>query len=170
MSTASDRLRHRLRRIDRKPDDRIPDVAYTDKQEALDVAAQIRGFDKWGEVYSYYIGQTSGTQRSKDAAERNERRESADSLIPSTISLACGAIFFSGWLCLYFFYHVFDRLNRSEVERFQLMTSVKEAELRALKLIARCAVVPRKTWETLAASFEESRRLREHLRSFVGVH
>jgi len=37
------------------------------------------------------------------------------------------------WLCLYFFYHLFDRLNRSEIERFQLMTSVKEAELRALK-------------------------------------
>jgi hypothetical protein len=45
----------------------------------------------------------------------------------------CGTVFFAGWLCLYFFYHVFDRLNRSEVERFQLMTSVKEAELRALK-------------------------------------
>ena len=44
-----------------------------------------------------------------------------------------GAILFFGWLCLYFFYHVFDRLNRSEIERFQLMTSVKEAELRALK-------------------------------------
>jgi signal transduction histidine kinase len=40
---------------------------------------------------------------------------------------------FCAWLCLYFLYHVFDRLNRSEVERFQLMTSVKEAELRALK-------------------------------------
>jgi hypothetical protein len=37
------------------------------------------------------------------------------------------------WLCLYYFYHLFDRLNRSEIERFQLMTSVKEAELRALK-------------------------------------
>jgi Histidine kinase len=44
-----------------------------------------------------------------------------------------GAMFFSGWLCLYFFYNVFERLNRSEIERFQLMTSVKEAELRALK-------------------------------------
>jgi signal transduction histidine kinase len=42
-------------------------------------------------------------------------------------------ILFSGWLCLYFFYHLFDRLNRSEIERFQLMSSVKEAELRALK-------------------------------------
>ena len=44
-----------------------------------------------------------------------------------------GAMFFSAWLCLYFFYNVFERLNRSEIERFQLMTSVKEAELRALK-------------------------------------
>jgi signal transduction histidine kinase len=44
-----------------------------------------------------------------------------------------GTFLFSAWLCLYFFYHLFDRLNRSEIERFQLMTSVKEAELRALK-------------------------------------
>ncbi len=44
-----------------------------------------------------------------------------------------GAMFFSAWLCLYFFYNVFERLNRSEIERLQLMTSVKEAELRALK-------------------------------------
>ena len=44
-----------------------------------------------------------------------------------------GTILLSGWLCLYFFYHLFDRLNRSEIERFQLMSSVKEAELRALK-------------------------------------
>jgi sensor histidine kinase YesM len=43
-----------------------------------------------------------------------------------------GILFFA-WLCLYFFYHVFDRLNRSEIERFQLLTVVKEAELRALK-------------------------------------
>jgi sensor histidine kinase YesM len=43
------------------------------------------------------------------------------------------SIVYFGWVCLYFFYHLFDRLNRSEIERFQLMTSVKEAELRALK-------------------------------------
>jgi signal transduction histidine kinase len=43
------------------------------------------------------------------------------------------SILFFAWLCLYFFYHVFDRLNRSEIERFQLLTVVKEAELRALK-------------------------------------
>ena len=43
------------------------------------------------------------------------------------------SILYFAWLCLYYFYHVFDRLNRSEIDRFQLMTSVKEAELRALK-------------------------------------
>jgi hypothetical protein len=43
------------------------------------------------------------------------------------------SILFFAWLSLYFFYHVFDRLNRSEIERFQLLTFVKEAELRALK-------------------------------------
>jgi hypothetical protein len=59
---------------------------------------------------------------------------SKHSLILIAVCDECfGAIFFSGWLCLYYFYHVFDRLNRSEIERFQLMTSVKEAELRALK-------------------------------------
>jgi signal transduction histidine kinase len=45
---------------------------------------------------------------------------------------SCGGLMF-GWLCLYFFYHLFDRLNRSEIERFRLMSAVKEAELRALK-------------------------------------
>jgi sensor histidine kinase YesM len=40
-----------------------------------------------------------------------------------------GSVVLFGWLCLY----LFERLNRSEIERFQLMTSVKEAELRALK-------------------------------------
>ncbi|MES1194597.1 MAG: histidine kinase, partial [Opitutus sp.] len=33
----------------------------------------------------------------------------------------------------YFFYHIFERLNRLQVEQLQLATSVKEAELRALK-------------------------------------
>jgi sensor histidine kinase YesM len=49
------------------------------------------------------------------------------------VNVLFGSALFFGWLCLYFFYHLFDRLNRSEIERFQLMTSVKEAELRALK-------------------------------------
>lgn len=38
-----------------------------------------------------------------------------------------------GWQGIYFFYHVFDRLNRSEIERLRLMTTAKESELRALK-------------------------------------
>jgi LytS/YehU family sensor histidine kinase len=38
-----------------------------------------------------------------------------------------------GWLCAYFFYHVFDRLNRLQVEQLKLVANVKEAELRALK-------------------------------------
>ncbi len=37
------------------------------------------------------------------------------------------------WWCIYFFYHLFDRINRLEIERLQLATSVKESELRALK-------------------------------------
>jgi sensor histidine kinase YesM len=38
-----------------------------------------------------------------------------------------------GWLCIYFLYHMSDRFNRSELERLRLATTVKEAELRALK-------------------------------------
>src|SRR5258708_4374236 len=38
-----------------------------------------------------------------------------------------------GWLCLYFFYHIFERLNRLQVDQLRLAASVKEAELRALK-------------------------------------
>jgi LytS/YehU family sensor histidine kinase len=38
-----------------------------------------------------------------------------------------------GWHCVYFFYHLFDRFNRSEIERLRLMTAVKDSELRALK-------------------------------------
>ena len=37
------------------------------------------------------------------------------------------------WLCLYFFYNIFERLNRLQVEQLRLAASVKEAELRALK-------------------------------------
>ena len=55
--------------------------------------------------------------------------------IPAALALEIfyASILLFGWLCLYYFYHLFERLNRSEIERFQLMTSVKEAELRALK-------------------------------------
>jgi sensor histidine kinase YesM len=44
-----------------------------------------------------------------------------------------GVILFSVWLSFYFFYHLFDRFNRSELERAQLAAAVKEAELRSLK-------------------------------------
>ncbi|ACB74810.1 sensor histidine kinase [Opitutus terrae] len=49
------------------------------------------------------------------------------------VSWVQGTSLFTGWLCLYFFYHLFDRFNRSEIERLRLSTHVKEAELRALK-------------------------------------
>jgi len=49
------------------------------------------------------------------------------------LSWANGTTLFVGWLCVYYFYHLFDRFNRSEIERLRLATSVKEAELRALK-------------------------------------
>lgn len=50
-------------------------------------------------------------------------------------ALGClnGAMIFVGWICLYLFYHLFDRFNRSEIERLRLTASVKDAELRALK-------------------------------------
>ena len=50
-----------------------------------------------------------------------------------TTSLINGSIMMVGWLCLYFFYHLFERLNRLQVEQLQLAATVKEAELRALK-------------------------------------
>ena len=50
-----------------------------------------------------------------------------------TISVVNGAIMLAVWWCIYFFYHLFDRLNRLEIERLRLATSVKESELRALK-------------------------------------
>ena len=49
------------------------------------------------------------------------------------ISCINGALLFVGWMCLYLFYHLFDRFNRSEIERLRLTTVAKEAELRALK-------------------------------------
>ncbi len=44
-----------------------------------------------------------------------------------------GGLIYVGWLCLYLFYHLFDRFNRSEIERLRLNAVVKDAELRALK-------------------------------------
>jgi two-component sensor histidine kinase len=49
------------------------------------------------------------------------------------ISCINGALLFVGWMCLYFFYHLFDRFNRSEIERLRLTAVAKDAELRALK-------------------------------------
>ena len=49
------------------------------------------------------------------------------------LSFFNGTILLVGWFCLYFFYHIFERLNRLQVEQLRLTASVKEAELRALK-------------------------------------
>lgn len=49
------------------------------------------------------------------------------------VSVANGAFIYLVWFCIYFFYQLFDRFNRLEVERLRLLASVKEAELRALK-------------------------------------
>jgi hypothetical protein len=50
-----------------------------------------------------------------------------------TSSLVNGTIMMVGWLCIYFFYHLFERLNRLQLEQLRLAANVKEAELRALK-------------------------------------
>ncbi|MCF3648662.1 sensor histidine kinase [Synoicihabitans lomoniglobus] len=49
------------------------------------------------------------------------------------ISVINGTFVFGAWMSFYFVYHVFDRFNRSEIERLRLATVVKDAELRALK-------------------------------------
>ena len=38
-----------------------------------------------------------------------------------------------GWLCIYFFYHIYEQLQRLQVEQLRLVANIKEAELRALK-------------------------------------
>jgi signal transduction histidine kinase len=50
-----------------------------------------------------------------------------------SLSIIDGMILMSGWLCIYFFYHLFDRYNRLQIEQLRLAAAVKEAELRALK-------------------------------------
>jgi hypothetical protein len=56
---------------------------------------------------------------------------------PWMLLMACswlnGSLLFGAWLGCYYFYHLTESLSRSEVERFAMMSSVKEAELRALK-------------------------------------
>lgn len=54
-------------------------------------------------------------------------------IVLALLSFINGAVLMLGWLCLYFCYHVFDRFNSSEIERLRLESSVKDAELRALK-------------------------------------
>jgi len=49
------------------------------------------------------------------------------------ISLINGTSLLVGWHCIYYFYHLFDRFNRSEIERLRLAGAAKESELRALK-------------------------------------
>jgi anti-sigma regulatory factor (Ser/Thr protein kinase) len=44
-----------------------------------------------------------------------------------------GMVIFTGWWCVYFFYHLFDRYNSLQIEQLRLASEVKEAELRALK-------------------------------------
>ena len=40
-------------------------------------------------------------------------------------SVFYGMFMLAVWWCIYFFYHLFDRLNRLEIERLRLATSVK---------------------------------------------
>jgi signal transduction histidine kinase len=44
-----------------------------------------------------------------------------------------GAGLLVGWQCIYFSYHILDRVRRMQIEQLHLAASVKEAELRALK-------------------------------------
>ncbi len=50
-----------------------------------------------------------------------------------SVSVLNGTGIMGCWLCVYFFYHIFERLNRLQVEQLRLAANVKEAELRALK-------------------------------------
>jgi sensor histidine kinase YesM len=49
------------------------------------------------------------------------------------LSTINGVVLLIGWYSAYFFYQIFDRYNRSEIERLRLAAVVKETELRALK-------------------------------------
>lgn len=48
-------------------------------------------------------------------------------------SIINGTLVLVGWHCIYFIYHVYERVQRLQVEKLRLAASVKEAELRALK-------------------------------------
>ncbi|MCW5548797.1 MAG: histidine kinase [Opitutaceae bacterium] len=64
------------------------------------------------------------------------RAEWPPNIHPAALVFSCwinGSIILVGWLCIYFFYQLFDRFNRLDIERLRLTATVKEAELRALK-------------------------------------
>jgi two-component system, LytTR family, sensor kinase len=64
---------------------------------------------------------------------RNPWPEKYHPLALISVSVVNGTLLMAGWLCLYFFYHLFDRYNRLRIEQLRLVAVVKEAELRALK-------------------------------------
>lgn len=64
---------------------------------------------------------------------RNDYPENILPPILFLIGILNSSFIVMGWLSVYFIYHVFDRFNRSEIERLRLATVVKDAELRALK-------------------------------------
>ena len=64
---------------------------------------------------------------------RNPWPEKSHPLALVLLGLTDGTLLMAGWLCVYFFYHLFDRFNRLRIEQLRLIAVVKEAELRALK-------------------------------------
>lgn len=56
-----------------------------------------------------------------------------DPLLIFSVSVVNGTFLMAAWLCLYFFFHLFGRYDRLEMEQLRLAASVKDAELRALK-------------------------------------
>lgn len=48
-------------------------------------------------------------------------------------SVVNGAVIFTGWFSVYFFYHIYERMQRLQVEQLRLIANAREAELRALK-------------------------------------
>jgi hypothetical protein len=64
------------------------------------------------------------------------RTEETVQINPATVTLYSvfnGAVLLFGWSALYFGYHIFESYRRSEIERWQLQSTAKEAELQALK-------------------------------------
>ncbi len=54
-------------------------------------------------------------------------------LTVALFSVFNGTVFMFVWSALYFGYHIFERYRSSEIARWQLQSTAKEAELRALK-------------------------------------